>query len=71
MTEPEPITISVPEAARLLGISERHAYYMAREGKLHGAYRMGNRWLVHLGVLRRESERMAMGIPDDRKRCKG
>lgn len=34
-------TMSVPEAAALLGISEPHAYNLARRGELPGARRLG------------------------------
>jgi excisionase family DNA binding protein len=43
-------TISVPEAARLLGISARHGYDMAREGKLP-SLRLGERVVVPVEQL--------------------
>jgi excisionase family DNA binding protein len=52
MGDSEPFSVSVKKAAALLGISDRHAYQMVKEGKLPGAYRMGRRILVHLETLR-------------------
>lgn len=49
----EPVSVSVPEAARRLGISSRHAYDLAANGKLPGVYRLSEhgRVLVHLPTL--------------------
>jgi predicted DNA-binding transcriptional regulator AlpA len=58
----ERISISVPAAARIIGISDQHAYDLSREGKLPGAYRMGRRVLVHVPTLKVELERMATRI---------
>ncbi len=41
----ERATLTVHEAAEMLGISPRHAYLMARQGELP-VLRLGNRWLI-------------------------
>lgn len=41
-----PLTYSVSEAARLLGISLGGAYELARRGELPGAIRLGGRIVV-------------------------
>jgi len=56
------ISISVAQAADMLGISCRHAHRLASEGRLPGAYRLGRRVLVSVDVLRREVERMASAV---------
>ena len=38
-------TLTVHEAAAMLGISPRHAYLMARQGELPVLH-MGTRWLI-------------------------
>ncbi len=48
----DPHVVSVPEAARLLGISKDLAYDLARRGELPGAFRLGRRWRVSLVRLR-------------------
>lgn len=42
----EPLTISVEDAARLLGISRGLCYEAARRGELPGVIRLGRRILV-------------------------
>lgn len=44
----DPYVVSVPEAARLLGISKDLAYDLARRGELPGAFQLGRRWRVSL-----------------------
>ncbi|MFC1947955.1 helix-turn-helix transcriptional regulator [Chloroflexota bacterium] len=39
----EKLTISIDEAAKLLGISRNLAYNLAREGKLPGALELGQK----------------------------
>jgi excisionase family DNA binding protein len=51
-------TLTIAEASRVLGISERHAYDMVREGKLP-ALRLGNRIVVPVHQL----ERLLEGQP--------
>lgn len=51
-TGSDPYVVSVPEAARLLGISKDLAYDLARRGKLPGAFQLGRRWRVSLVRLR-------------------
>jgi excisionase family DNA binding protein len=48
----DPSVVSVPEAARLLGISKDLAYDLARRGELPGAFQLGRRWRVSLIRLR-------------------
>jgi excisionase family DNA binding protein len=45
-TTPERLTVTVEEAARLLGISRQSAYQAARAGELPGVIRIGRRLLV-------------------------
>lgn len=45
------LTVSVPEAARLLGISRDTAYTLAARGELPGALRLGRRFVVSLPRL--------------------
>ena len=49
----DPNVITVPQAARLLGISPDLAYSLARRGELPGAFQFGRRWVVSLVRLRR------------------
>jgi excisionase family DNA binding protein len=51
MTVAEPVSLSVKEAAALVGISIRYAYELNARGELPGAYRMGTRILVHRPTL--------------------
>lgn len=44
----DPYVVSVPEAARLLGISKDLAYDLARRGELPGAFQLGCRRRVSL-----------------------
>jgi excisionase family DNA binding protein len=48
----DPLVVSVPEAAELLGISKDLAYDLARRGELPGAFQLGRRWRVSLLKLR-------------------
>jgi excisionase family DNA binding protein len=54
--DPEPLTLTVPEAARLLGINRNTAYLLAARGKLP---------ILHLGsrvlVVRAGLERLLAG----------
>ena len=50
----DPNVVTVPEAARELGISKDLAYSLARRGELPGAIQLGRRWVVSLIKLRRE-----------------
>ena len=47
----ESLTISVAEAARILGISRGGAYELARRGELPGALRLGGRIVVSRSAL--------------------
>jgi excisionase family DNA binding protein len=53
----ERLTVNVPEAAKLLGISERSAYEAVRRGEVP-AVRVGGRWLVPRAAL----ERLLSGV---------
>ena len=44
-------TVTVREAAKLLGISRGTAYQLAKEGKLPGALRLGRRIVVSKKAL--------------------
>ena len=54
-------TVSVPEAAAILGISRTLAFELARRGELPGVIRLGGRTVVS----RRELERALSGGRDD------
>jgi excisionase family DNA binding protein len=47
------LTVDVPTAARLLGISRGGAYELARRGELPGAIRLGQRVVVSRRALER------------------
>jgi excisionase family DNA binding protein len=44
----KPIAVSIPELARMTGISEGLLYIKANSGELPGCRRIGKRFLVHL-----------------------
>jgi excisionase family DNA binding protein len=48
-----PVTISVSEACRLLGVGRGTGYQLARDGRLPGAIRLGSRIVVSTAVLLR------------------
>ena len=52
MSDDERLVVSVPEAARLLGISRTHAYELIARGELP-SIRLGRRILVPLRPLMR------------------
>ncbi len=47
----QPATMTIEEAARLLGIGRQTAYDLAARGELPGALRMGKRWIVSRKAL--------------------
>lgn len=49
--DPALASFTVPEAARLLGISRRHGYRMAEQGELPGAFRLGDSVRVNKAAL--------------------
>lgn len=53
------VSISIPQAAEVIGISRDHAYDLNAAGKLPGAYSMGGRILVHVPTLLAALESMA------------
>ena len=42
----EPATMTIEEAARLLGVGRQTAYDLANRGELPGALRLGRRWVI-------------------------
>ncbi len=44
--ESEPLTMSVPEFAKVMGISKRHAYEAIRRGEIEGVIHIGRRTLI-------------------------
>ncbi len=42
-----PLAVSIPDLARLTGLSEELLYIKANEGNLPGCRRIGKRFLVH------------------------
>jgi excisionase family DNA binding protein len=44
-------TVSVEEAAKILGISRAYAYQMAREGQLPGCKKIGSRFIISKKLL--------------------
>ena len=47
----QPETMKVEEAARILSLSRAYAYTLARQGKLPGARKLGNRIVVSRRAL--------------------
>ena len=47
----QPATMTIEEAARLLGIGRQTAYDLAARGELPGAHRLGKRWIVSRKTL--------------------
>lgn len=58
---PPSITLTLPAAAQLLGISETLARQMAREGRFPGAFQLGRVWRVHRATFDDQVARMANG----------
>ena len=54
--EEKRLTVTVTEAARMLGIGRGTAYELAAEGKLPGAIRFGKRIVVSRKALERALE---------------
>ncbi len=52
-TPVEPGTVTVREAARVLGIGLNTAYELARKGELPGVIRLGGRFVVSKAALHR------------------
>jgi excisionase family DNA binding protein len=48
VTTERPLAVSIPELARLTGLSEGLLYQKANEGTLPGCRRLGKRFLVHV-----------------------
>jgi excisionase family DNA binding protein len=57
------ITLTLPGAARLLGVSETLARQMARAGRFPGAFQLGRAWRVHRQTFDEEVARLARGLP--------
>ena len=67
LARPEPRTMSVEEAAAVLGIGRTVAYELARRGELPGVLRFGRRLVVSRAVL----DRLLAGeapVPSDQRR---
>ena len=47
----EPMTLTIPEACVLLGLSRNYGFRLAGQGKFPGARRVGNRWIVSRKAL--------------------
>ncbi|HEY1296779.1 MAG TPA: helix-turn-helix domain-containing protein [Chloroflexota bacterium] len=68
MTEQLSVTMSLPEAAKLLGVSESLARQLARRGQFPGAFKLSGRVLVHRRVFLEELECLGRGeqfVKDD------
>lgn len=59
------ITITAPEVARLLNISETLVRHQLRAGRIPGMFRVGRRVLVHRAVLLEAIEELARGHPTE------
>ncbi|HYV32292.1 MAG TPA: helix-turn-helix domain-containing protein [Candidatus Binatia bacterium] len=57
------VTMSLPDAARLLGVSESLARQLARRRQFPGAFKLSARVLVHRQVFLEELERLGRGHP--------
>jgi predicted DNA-binding transcriptional regulator AlpA len=57
------VTMSLPEAARMLGVSESLARQLARRRQFPGAFKLSARVLVHRQVFLEELERLGRGQP--------
>jgi len=55
--------MSLPDAARLLGVSESLARQLARRRQFPGAFKLSARVLVHRQVFLEELERLGRGHP--------
>jgi excisionase family DNA binding protein len=55
------ITLTLPAAATLLGISETLARQLAREGRFPGAFQLGRVWRVHRATFNEQVARLAHG----------
>ena len=57
------VTLTLPEAARIAGISESSARELARQGHFPGAFRLpgSRRWIVHRQVLLDTLQTLAQG----------
>jgi predicted DNA-binding transcriptional regulator AlpA len=61
MTDQASVSMSIADAAKLVGISESLARQLARENKFPGAFRLGGRILVHRQVLLEQLDALARG----------
>ena len=57
-----PVTLSVPEAGRMIGLGREAAYRAAKDGQLPGALQIGKRWRV---VTSRLIEFLGVSPPDN------
>ena len=47
----KPIAVSIPQLARLTGMSEGTLYMRANQAELPGCRKIGARWVVHLATF--------------------
>jgi len=47
----KPIAVSIPQLARLTGMSEGTLYMRANQSELPGCRKIGARWVVHLATF--------------------
>jgi hypothetical protein len=64
---PASITMTLPAAARELGIGETKARQMAKAGEFPGAFKLRGTWLVHRVVFAEQVERLARGLALDQE----
>ena len=62
VTTERPLAVSIPELARLTGLSEGLLYQRANQGTLVGCRRISKRFIVHLGEF---EEWLRAGHGDD------
>ena len=53
MVTTEAVAISIPEAARRLGVNANWLYQLARQGDFPPAVKVGHRWVVGMKALER------------------
>ena len=51
MQAEKPHTLSVEEAATILGVSRSYGYQLARDGRLPGVFQLGTRYRVFTSAL--------------------
>jgi predicted DNA-binding transcriptional regulator AlpA len=64
VTADRPLAVSIPQLARITGLSESLLYQRANRGELVGCRRISKRYLVHLATF---EEWLKFGNGDDRQ----